>query len=102
MEFKPFPVHVGYYSKVTEYEMGKRGKSPSADVMNWFAEIGINWQFEWQYPEATDPSGVFEMVEYVDIVTKLEAKAGGTFYFETEEDRLLFCLTWMCDDTLYL
>ena len=97
MEFKPFAIHVGYDTRVTEYEHGKRGKGPSAAVMNWLAETHINWQFDWHYPEATDPSGVFEMVEYVNLVQKLTEKSGGIFYFDTEEDRLLFCLKWIAD-----
>ena len=95
MEFKPFAIHVGYDSRVTEYEQGKRGKGPAAAVMNWLAESNISWQFDWHYPEATDPSGVFEMMEYIDLVQKKTEKGGGIFYFDTEEDRLLFCFKWI-------
>jgi hypothetical protein len=97
MKFKPFAIHVGYDTRVTEYEHGKRGKGPSAAVMNWLAESDIKWQFDWHYPEATDPSGVFEMVEYVNLVQKNTEKGGGIFYFDTEEDRLLFCLKWLAE-----
>jgi hypothetical protein len=97
MNFKPFPQHVGYDTRVTEYEHGKRGKGPAAAVMNWLAETNIRWQFDWKYPEATDPSGIFAMVEYVEIIHKNTVKSGGTFYFDTEEDRLLFCLKWIAD-----
>ena len=108
MKFKPFAIHVGYDTRVTEYEQdkrgkGKRGKGPAAEVMNWLAEAGIKWQFDWHYPEATDPSGVFEMVEYVNLVQKNTEKGGGIFYFDTEEDRLLFCLKWLSEkeDTVF-
>ena len=96
MNFKPFAIHVGYDTRVTEYEQGF-GKCPSAAVMNWLAESDIKWQFDWHYPEATDPSGVFEMVEYVNLVQKNTEKGGGIFYFDTEEDRLLFCLQWLSE-----
>ena len=103
MEFKPFAIHVGYDTRVTEYEQGKRGKGPAAAVMNWLAESNISWQFDWHYPEATDPSGVFEMMEYIDLVQKKTEKGGGIFYFDTEEDRLLFCLKWLSnkEDTVF-
>jgi hypothetical protein len=97
MKFKPFPQHVGYDTRVTEYEEGKRGKVPTIEVMDWLAETGINWQFNWTDPEETDPNGVFAMVEYVEIIHKNTAKSGGTFYFDSEEDRLLFCLKWIAD-----
>ena len=95
MDFKPFAIHVGYDTRVTEYEQGKRGKGPAAAVMNWLAESNISWHFDWHYPEATDPIGVFEMMEYIDLVQKKTEKGGGIFYFDTEEDRLLFCLKWL-------
>jgi hypothetical protein len=97
MEFKLFSIDVGYDSRVTKYDDGRRGKSPSDDVMNWLAEADIRWQFEWKYPETTDPGSVFEMYEYVDIVQKNTEKGGGIFYFDTEEDRLLFCLKWLSE-----
>lgn len=97
MEFKPFAIYVGYDTKVTEYEHGKRGKGPSSAVMNWLAETDIKWQFDWKYPEVTDPGSVFEMVEYVETVHRNTVKSGGTFYFDSEEDRLLFCLKWMAN-----
>jgi hypothetical protein len=80
MEFKPFAIHVGYDSRVTEYEQGKRGKGPTAGVMNWLAEAGIRWQFDW-----IDSHSEEEKIK----------PNGGTFYFDTEEDRLLFCLKWL-------
>jgi len=97
MEFKPFPIHVGYDTRVTEYEHGKRGKTPTASVMNWLAETDIKWQFDWIYPEKPDPGSVFEMVEYIDILQKGVEKSGGIFYFDNEEDRLLFCLKWIAN-----
>jgi hypothetical protein len=97
MDFKLFPMHVGYDTRVTDYEQGKRGKGPTAAVINWLAEANIKWQFDWKYPEATDPGGIFAMVEYVEIVHKNTVKSGGTFYFDSEEDRLLFCLKWIAD-----
>ena len=103
MEFKPFAIHVGYDTRVTEYEHGKRGKGPSADVMNWLAESDIKWQFDWKYPEVTDPGSVFEMVEFVEMVDDHHKKGGGIFYFDSEEDRLLFCLKWLSnkEDTVF-
>jgi hypothetical protein len=97
MEFKPFAIHVGYDTRVTEYEQGKRGKGPSAAVMNWLAESDIKWQFDWKYPEETDPGSVISMVEFVEMVDDHYKKGGGIFYFDTEEDRLLFCLKWLSE-----
>ena len=97
MEFKPFAIQVGYDSRVTEYEQGKRGKGPSAAVMNWLAELDIKWQFDWHYPEVNDPSSVFKMVEYIEVIHKSTVTGGGVFYFDSEEDRLLFCLKWIAN-----
>jgi hypothetical protein len=99
MDFKPFPIYVGYNRRVTEYEQGMHGKVPAPEVMNWLAEVGIEWQFEWRGPEATDPDpgAVFEMMAYVEQVNKNIEKGGGIFYFDNEEDRLLFCLTWVAN-----
>ena len=92
MEFKPFPMYVGYNTKVTEYEHGKRGKGPNAEVMNWLAESNISWQFNWSVPELD--SNV-SLNEYAKQTIKIVATSGGTFYFDSEEDRLLFCLRWL-------
>jgi len=95
MDFKPFSIHVGYDTRVTEYEIGKRGKGPTDAVINWLAESNIKWHFEWQYPEATDPGSVFSIMEFVEIVNQHQKKSGGIFYFDNEEDKLLFCLKWL-------
>jgi len=92
MEFKPFPMYVGYNTKVTEYEHGKRGKGPTAEVMNWLAEVDIKWQFKWHVPEID--SNV-SLNEYMKQTMEIVATSGGTFYFDSEEDRLLFCLRWL-------
>jgi len=97
MEFKPFPIHVGYDTRVTKYEDGKRGKSPEDAVMNWLAEADIKWQFNWTYPEADEPHQFIDVMEYIKEVNKHYKKGGGTFYFDSEEDRLLFCLKWIAN-----
>jgi hypothetical protein len=99
MDLKPFPIHVGSDRRVTHYDQHSiRGKVPSPEVMNWLAEVGIQWQFEWHSPAAVDYQlSAVEMMEYVKLVDKNAAKSGGTFYFDNEEDRLLFCLTWVAN-----
>ena len=103
MEFKPFPMYVGYNTKVTEYEHGKRGKGPTAEVMNWLAEVDIKWQFKWHVPEMDNTVSLDEYMkqtklslnEYMKLTKEIVATSGGTFYFDSEEDRLLFCLRWL-------
>ena len=97
MEFKPFPVHVGYDTRVTEYEEGKRGKVPSLAVMLWLHENVNGWQFNWTYPEPDEPNRFIDVMEYIKEVNKNYKKGGGTFYFDSEEDRLLFCLKWIAN-----
>ena len=97
MQFKPFPIHIGYDTRVTEYEHGKRGKGPAAEVMNWLAEANIQWQFEWTHPEDDEPNRFINMDAYIKSVNEHYKKGGGTFYFDSEEDRLLFCLKWVAN-----
>jgi hypothetical protein len=95
MEFKPFSVYVGYDTRVTEYELGKRGKGPAAEVMNWLAESDISWQFNWNLPKLDSSTTLHEYAKQtIDVVQT----SGGIFYFDTEEDRLLFCLRWLSGD----
>jgi len=89
---------VGSDRRVTQYDQHSiRDKVPRPEVINWLEETNVQWQFEWHSPAAVDPSSVFEMMEYVKLVDKNAAKSGGTFYFDNEEDRLLFCLTWVAN-----
>jgi hypothetical protein len=104
MDFKPFPLHVGYDTRITEYVKARRGKVPKFEIMDWLHEnVGMDgWQFDWQYPETTDPTSVQEMGEFIEQVRSSTQASGGTFYFDSEEDRLLFCLKWFNgdDDTI--
>ena len=95
MEFKPFSIFVGYDTRVTKYENGKRGKSPTAAVMHWLAESNISWQFNWNMVPL---DGISSVREYAQQTIEVVEKTGGTFYFDTEEDRLLFCLRWLSND----
>lgn len=95
MEFKPFPVYVGYDTRVTEYEQGKRGKGPTSEVMNWLAESDISWQFNWNLPKLDN---ITTLKEYAQQTIEVVQTSGGTFYFDNEEDRLLFCLRWLSGD----
>jgi hypothetical protein len=97
MEFKPFPIHVGYDTRITEYEQGKRGKIPKSEVMSWLHENVSGWQFNWTDPEEGEPNRFIEIMEYIEEVNKHYKRSGGTFYFDSEEDRLLFCLKWIAN-----
>lgn len=106
MNFKPFPVYVGYNKKVTSYQNGKRGKIPTAKVIEWLYEnVSDRWQFNWNDdyldPSTVDYSKFINPMDYIHELNKeIKASAkknGGTFYFDRDEDRLLFCLVWLSE-----
>ena len=99
MEFKPFAMHVGYDTRVTEYVAARRGKVPKFEVMDWLHEnVGMDgWQFDWKVPENEGPVRLKEVMAYISEVNDSYRQAGGTFYFDSEEDRLLFCLKWIAN-----
>jgi hypothetical protein len=106
MQFKPFEIFVGYNNGVTEYLSGRAGKIPTQKVIEWLDEnIGRDkWQYDWEPPvnpviKNSDSVGI--IIEQTDRSYK---NSGATFYFDSDEDRLLFCLKWFAngiEDSLF-
>jgi hypothetical protein len=63
--------------------------------MSWLHENVSGWQFDWTYPELDEPNRFIDVMSYIKEVNAHYKKGGGTFYFDNEEDRLLFCLKWL-------
>ena len=99
MCFKPYSVFVGYDNRITDYQQGKRGKIPNAAVLEWLHEnIGQNrWQFDWEPPTDAVIKNVDNrsVIDHVNDVANQYSSSGATFYFDSEEDRLLFCMKWL-------
>jgi hypothetical protein len=103
MDFKPFSIYIGYDHTITRYQNGQSGKIPTDQVLEWLHENVDAWQFNWN--DDLDPystvvhSKFFNLIDYISELNKefkySAKKNGGIFYFDTEEDRLLFCLKWV-------
>ena len=96
MTYKPFSIFVGYEASLTEYVQGGAGKIPKQSVIEWLEEnVGSNrWQYDWDPP--VDPViKNSDSVGYVRETDRIYRTSGATFYFDSEEDRLLFCLKWI-------
>jgi hypothetical protein len=93
LQTKPYAIHVGYLRDLTSYEPGKSGKVPSYQVMEWLNENVSGWEFIWTAPKETKP--VLGLMDYISEISLNQKDSGGTFYFDSEEDRLLFCLRWL-------
>lgn len=106
MQFKPYSVYVGYDNRVTEYHSGKKGKFPTTEVIEWLHEnVGLDcWQFDWDPPIDALIKNTDLMIE-IETVQNNTTGTGATFYFDNDDDRLLFCLKWLAnnkvDDTLF-
>ena len=73
---------------------------PTQAVIEWLDEsVGRDcWQFNWKSPDGNpqisyngDLSATLVSIDYQ------MKTSGGTFYFDSEEDRLLFCLKYVSD-----
>ena len=101
MQFKPFTVFVGYNTDCLEYLNGKAGMVPRQAVIEWLDEIvGRNcWQFDWQKPVENLPvSYSSDLTATLVSIDHQMKTSGGTFYFDSEEDRLLFCLRYVSNN----
>jgi len=101
MQFKPYSVYVGYDNKVTEYQNGKKGKFPTTEVIEWLHEnVGLDcWQFDWDPPVDPVVKNVDNrsIIDHINEVCNQHYRSGATFYFDKDEDRLLFCLKWISE-----
>ena len=97
MEFKPFKIHVGYNEAVTSYQNNRRGKGPNAEVVEWLHEnVGQDrWQYIWLWPNTSQNRWTADIIGDHGNLTDDDREVGGMFYFDTEEDKLLFIMKWL-------
>jgi hypothetical protein len=96
MQFKEYSVYVGHDHNILTFDANQSGKIPKYHILEWLNEtIGLdNWQYDYE-PHVAPMIKNSDMIDVIRDINAHPDKSGATFYFGSDEDRLLFCLKWV-------